>query len=75
MKLDAKMNFKQAERKQEGSWTTDPMEINLKFNEVISASTGQSTSMHLLFQSTVKHGPIGDTKQSHCPHTYALSFC
>lgn len=48
MKLDAKMNFKQAERKQEGSWTTDPMEINLKFNEVISASTGQSTSMHLL---------------------------
>ena len=45
MKLDAKMNFKQAERKQEGSWITDPMEINLKFNEVISASTGQSTGM------------------------------
>lgn len=49
MKLDAKMNFKWAERKQEGSWTTDPMEINLIFNGVISASTGQSTGMYLLF--------------------------
>ena len=75
MKLDAKMNFKQAERNQEGSWITDPMEINLKFNEVISASTGQSTGMYLLFQHTVKHGPIGDTGHSHCPHTYALSIC
>lgn len=74
MKLDAKMNFKQAERKQEGSWTTDPMEVNLIFNGVISASTGQSTGMYLLFQHIIKRGPVRDTGHSHCPHTYALSF-
>ena len=75
MELDAKTNFKQAERKQEGSWTTDPMEINLIFNGVISASTGQSTGMYLLFQHTVKCGPIRDTGHGHCPRADALSFC
>lgn len=42
MKLDAKVTFKQAQRKQEGPWTTDPIEMNQKFIGVISTSTGQS---------------------------------
>lgn len=41
MKLDAKMTFGQAQRKEKDSGITNPRELNLKLSGVISASTGQ----------------------------------
>ena len=49
MKRDAKMTFGQAQRREEGSWTSSPMEMNLKLNGTISASAPVSLG-YLLFQ-------------------------
>lgn len=41
MKLDAKMTFGQAQRKEKDPWTTNPLAMTLKLNDIISAGIGQ----------------------------------
>lgn len=41
MKLDAKMTFGQAQRKENDPWTTNPLAMTPKLNDIISAGTGQ----------------------------------
>lgn len=39
MKLDTKMTFGQAQRKGKDPWTTNPLAMTLKLNDIISAGT------------------------------------
>lgn len=49
MKLDAKMTFGQAQKKEKDPWTTNPLAMTLKLNDIISAGNasflGVLTSM------------------------------